>query len=259
MDQPDLPFTRDERDLEHELRALLPDPTGAPLEIVFGRSRRHPVQLEQRVAPDGRRHRRLRLNACFRTAPDEVIAALASWVRSGRRARRACATLDHWIASAVPQVEPRAPRPRVTRGQHHDLEAIRASVLSDPSAGPVAHMQAPPPIGWGRWPTRPPRRRIQLGAFDQTVGEVRIHPVLDDPQVPLLCLRFVVFHEYLHAALELPAGESAHGPSFRRTEAAFGDAEPASAWIDQHSSALVERVARRVRARRRRTDPKGTA
>lgn len=252
MEQPNLPFTRDERDFEREFRAHVPDAIESPLEIAFGRSRRHPVQLEQRRDEGGTLHRRLRLNHCFLAAPPEVVAALAAWMRSGRRARRACGTLDAWIADAVPAVQRRARSARVVRGEHHDLAEIRTSVLADPSAGPVTGLAPPPPIGWGRWPTRAPRRRIQLGAFDETAGEVRIHPVLDDAAVPLTCLRFVVFHEYLHAALELPPGETAHGPTFRRAEAAFVDSPEATAWIDRHSAALVEGVARRVRAKRRR-------
>ncbi len=233
--------------LAERLRALAP----GPLEVRLGRARRHPVQLEQSWDPVHGRRRRLRLHSVFAGAPDEVLAALAAWLRSGRRARRACAELDAWIASAVPAVERRRPRATRTLGTHRDLGPVLQSVLEDPTASALRALDPVPPVGWGRWPTRPPRRRIQLGAFDTQAGVVRVHPVLDDPSVPEPCLRYVVFHELLHAALELPEGEGPHGPTFRREERVYRHTAEAEAWIARTSSALVERVARVVRRNRR--------
>lgn len=256
MTQNPLPFDRSTADpvpasdaratLEAELMAR----TGFEIELVLGRSRRHPVQLERATVGAAVRHR-LKLHSALVPAPDAAVEALASWMRVGRRARRACERLDAWIAESVPPVERRRTAALQTCGAHHDLARVRDAVLADPSAGCVHRSQDHPPIGWGRWPTRAPRRRIQLGAYDENAGQVRIHPVLDDAAVPEVALRFVVFHELLHATLELPPGESAHGPSFRVAERAFSAAPEATAWIDRHSGALVERVARRVRAARR--------
>ena len=224
----------------------------SPVEVVYGRSRHHPVQLERGDGPSGLRYR-LRLHRVFATAPDGIRDDLLAWLRAGRRARRASARLDAWIAQSLASLPP-APRRALkldTAGEVHDLARAVASVTGHPSAGPVRELSPLPPIGWGRWPTRPPRRRLQLGAFDAQRRAVRIHPVLDDASVPATILEYVVFHELLHAAVGDADGRRHHGPTFRAAERAFEGTAAACEWIDARTPALIKKVARRTRRRRK--------
>ncbi|QDU69107.1 M48 family metallopeptidase [Engelhardtia mirabilis] len=225
----------------------------APVEVVYGRSRRLPVQLERRGGRGGPRYR-LRLHHMFAEAPEQARADLLAWLRAGRRARAASARLDAWIAAGLAALPP-APRRSMTlssEGDVHDLAQITRAVVEDPSAGPVRRLAPLPPVGWGRWPTRAPRRRIQLGAFDAAARAVRIHPVLDDAAAPRSVLEYVVFHELLHAAVGNADGRLHHGPTFSAAERAFDGTAAANAWIDARTPALIEKVARRVRRGRRR-------
>jgi hypothetical protein len=71
---------------------------------------------------------------------------------------------------------------------------------------------------------------------------VRIHRVLDQAAVPEFFVRFVVFHELLHAAI--PARRTGrrtvhHGADFRRIERAYPDFERAKRWENEHIDALL--------------------
>jgi hypothetical protein len=81
---------------------------------------------------------------------------------------------------------------------------------------------------------------------------VRIHPVLDQPLVPEWFVRFILFHELLHAELdtsgasagfEAPPATGArrrfHGPEFRRRERAYPDYRRALEWERRHVRALI--------------------
>src|SRR5688572_10757391 len=67
-----------------------------PVSARFTRSRKAPVAVRPARQPRGALE--VRLHRLFTEAPPEVHGAVASCVRSGRRAPRACAQLDAWIA-----------------------------------------------------------------------------------------------------------------------------------------------------------------
>ncbi|MEZ6020742.1 MAG: hypothetical protein R3F17_11750 [Planctomycetota bacterium] len=148
------------------------------------------------------------LHEFFLDAPSDVLDDLAGWLRSGKRARAACGRLDHWIQTAVRDLPPTAPRrtPVRTRGKHHDLEALLAGLLAEEFAGEfageaAAEDSAPaiPTITWGRQgPSKRPRN-IRLGSYQAEGNLIRIHPKLDREAVPHAFVRYIVFHECLHA------------------------------------------------------------
>jgi len=210
---------------------------GRNVRVRFGRARRQVL-----VAFPERHGLRVRMNRVFCRAPDPVRAAVVSWLRAGPRARGACRELDHWIASIVTSLgPPRAPRLR-TGGQHHDLEPIAAELLEHEFAH-LTPAQRPLGLTWGRRGPRGARRSLQLGSYDPETRIVRVHPVLDQPAVPAWFVRYVLFHEFLHAALdERCTGEKRvrhHGPEFRRLERAYAGTQPALAWQEQHLTALI--------------------
>jgi len=71
---------------------------------------------------------------------------------------------------------------------------------------------------------------------------VRVHRVLDQDKVPAWFVRYVLFHELLHAALEEPrrAGRRVlHGPRFRERERQYADFERAKRWELSHLDELI--------------------
>lgn len=212
---------------------------GHPVAVRYGRARRNVLVAAPAEAPP--HGTEVRMNAVFSRAPADVRAAVGAWLRSGRRARRACRRLDEWIdAIAAELPPPRARRTVLTPGgTTHDLEVLAAGLRA--SWFPPEHLPEErwPGITWGRRA----RRSLRLGSYDPNVRVVRVHPVLDQPAVPAWFVRYILFHELLHAAVpsERDAAGRAlhHGPEFRRREAAYPDFERALAWEERHLPALI--------------------
>ena len=219
---------------------------GAAVEVRFGHARSSVVMA--RVDPRSGTWT-VRLNAMFADAPDTVQAALGVWLRSGRRARRACTTLDDWIETRLVRLHREEPTPlRLrTRGRHHDLEALARELASGDLRAEFARDADLPRITWGRSRPSRSRRALRLGSFDYAARVVRIHPVLDQAAVPRWFVRYVLFHELLHAVLDEPARPGRrvlHGPQFRQRERRYADYERARRWEEAHIAALI-RSARR--------------
>lgn len=128
----------------------------------------------------------------------------------------------------------------VAKGAVHDLEALMAAQ--------VGHLPRPvtAPIGWGRWSSRGPDRRIRLGSCSSGAHPVvKIHPVLDHADVPDWFVGFVVFHELLHIVVPPEAGEtrrSVHSKAFLRAEWGHPDFHRVQAWEVQNVRSLLRRA-----------------
>jgi len=219
---------------------------GRPVEVRYGEARRAVVRVERpgRVS-EGRRSMVVHLNAMFARAPEEVQHALALWLRSGRRARRSCLVLDEWIDRSLERLHRERPRALAlrTRGNSHDLGALAHELREREFQGVFGGDLPWPRITWGRNGRSRTRRTLRLGSFDYASRVVRLHPVLDQPRVPIWFVRYVLFHELLHAALgdrtRVGGRRSHHGPEFRRREAGYVDGQRALAWEKENIAALL--------------------
>lgn len=186
----------------------------------------------------------VRLHQRFADAPQEVLAALGRWLRLGRRDRRACARLDRWIADEIPRrtAFPRAPHV-APRGEFHDLGELAGEVLSGELAWAFPTGCEPPRVTWGPRRRSRARHTLRLGSFEAARHLVRLHPVLDQAGVPRWFVRFVLFHELLHAALGPETAGTGrvlhHGPRFRAIERAHPDHGRAQRWERRHLGALL--------------------
>ncbi len=235
-------------DWEAELSASL----GYPVRVELTRSRSYPIQLrhpkpaELRERPELRKGWVVRLHRVFADAPAEVRADLASWIRAGRRARRASRELGAWTERAIAE-EPPPPRRRVTllpAGEVHDLTRLTADLLEAEFQGEFEGERVAPDLTWGRRGKSRARGRLQLGSYQPEGNLIRIHPVLDQRAVPAWLVRYVLFHEHLHAALPSekdPATgrTSHHGRRFRERERAYADYPRALLWERQHLGRLL--------------------
>lgn len=220
--------------------------------VSFGRARRSVL-----VAREQGRVLSVRMNACFAEAPPEIRAATAAWLRSGKRAKRACRVLDEWIAVVSERLarEPRALPAARPRGAVHDLCEIAAGLFAGDFAGERFPLGAPPALTWGRRGRA--GRQLQLGSFDPETNLVRLHPVLDQPAVPRSFVRYVLFHELLHATMPTPRPEDGraihHSPTFRRRERAYPGYDEALRWQAANLRALLRssRTGEPMRERRR--------
>jgi len=181
----------------------------------------------------------------FADAPPPVHKAVATWIRSGNRAPRACAALDDWIASALDSV-PLAPRvvEEDARGTHHDLSVLAQSLVEREYAADFGPDSPLPAMTWGRRGPSRTRNSLRLGSFDPDPRLVRIHPVLDQASVPEWFVRFVLFHELLHAVHPPERGTDNrwvhHGSLFRRRERTYVDYARAIEWERRNLRTLIK-------------------
>jgi hypothetical protein len=82
-------------------------------------------------------------------------------------------------------------------------------------------------IGWGR---RNSWRR--LGHYDPLHQTITLSPVLDSPKVPDYAMRYLVYHEMLHAVFQ--DGPKHHPPAFRKAERAYPDFERAKKFLREY-------------------------
>lgn len=223
---------------EDDWQALLSAELGATVRVRYGRARHQVVRVQRQGGVIV-----VTLSRFFSHAPAEVREALAKWMRSGRRASRAARTLDVWIDQRVRELTHERPvaAKLEPKGRHHDLQALCAQLIA--AEFPEAGLRCWPPVGWGRAKGSRSRRSLRLGSYDPVDRLVRLHPVLDSPDVPDWFVRYVLFHELLHAVLDKPAHDGArrviHGPEFRRRERAYADYARALEWERERIHGLI--------------------
>lgn len=179
-----------------------------------------------------RRIVRLNVHRFFLDAPDQVHTALALWIKSPK-SKRAAAVLNPYIASQQHRVKERAPRKvqQSTEGHHHNLLELFNEVNTQEFMNEVQC-----PITWGRMPTRRRRRSIRFGSYTPIEHLIRIHPYLDQAHVPRYFVKYIVFHEMLHAYMGIEESASGrrqiHPPAFKKREAAYPDFQQALDWMN---------------------------
>lgn len=173
-----------------------------------------------------------KLHHMFLQAESDVREALAQWVRQPR-SKTAGALINRFIRKHMHLIEK---KPAVledirTEGQFHDLAALFQEVNREHFEDKVDT-----PIAWGRMATFSRQRSIQFGSYLPGQHLIRIHPLLDQEFVPKYFVRYIVFHEMLHAVLGIEENEqgrrSVHSPEFRRLEKAYPDYARATAWAN---------------------------
>lgn len=191
------------------------------------------------VKPDGAAGRvKVRLHHMFLAADTRVLQALGQWLRQPR-ARKAGEVLDSFIRENRHRIRPSGPRHRVirvrTRGRYFDLQRLFDEVNEQCFQGTVRTH-----ITWGHMPTQRRRRSIRFGSYHHELQLIRIHPLLDQEFVPEFFVRYIVYHEMLHAHLGISESETGrrqmHTAKFRRLEKAYPDYERALAWQDKRGS-----------------------
>ncbi len=227
---------------ESDWEVFLTKQLDRPVRVVYGRAR-HTV-IDARSEPHAPNNgARVRLSQFFSEAPPDVQEAVAGWLRSGKRARRASNRLGEWIEEAVAALPKRVPRSSQLKpsGAVHDLSALELELSRMPAVLPPIECQ--PALTWGRRARSRARHSILLGSFDLERNLIRVHPVLDQVWVPDWFVRYVLFHELLHAALPPSPGAGGrtihHSREFRQLERRYPEYKRALRWQEKHLPKLL--------------------
>ncbi len=224
-----LPNRRELQEQADRLLTELGDRTGLIIQLRITNNRS--TMISSRPLGDGGAVR-LNLHHMFLTAPPKVRNALAQWLKR-TKAQKAGETIDAFIRERRDQIHPPKPRTIYVRaqGRHFDLQPIFDEVNAAHFDNTItAHLT------WGKMPTVRRRRSIRFGSYTAAHQLIRIHPLLDQEFVPRYFIRYILYHEMLHAHLgidETPTGRrSIHPPRFKKLEKAYPDYERAKAWMD---------------------------
>jgi predicted metal-dependent hydrolase len=178
------------------------------------------------------RSARLSLHHLFLDAPEEVLKALAHWIKHPKSKAQG-PVLDAYIRSQRHKVRPKTRRriTLVTQGLVYDLKMLYAEVNAAHFSNRIKAW-----ITWGRESGRRRRRSIRFGSYAPPENLIRIHPLLDQAFVPRFFVRYIVFHEMLHADLGIEETASGrrriHPPQFKLLEETYPDYEHAVAWME---------------------------
>jgi hypothetical protein len=182
---------------------------------------------------------KLRVHHLFLSAPGPIVHALAEYAGRGRRA--AGRALDDYIAERQGHIraEPRKKAVLEPRGTTFDLlevfDRLNRLYFQDSIRAR---------IGWGRNTGKRRRKSIRLGVYDHRAREIRVHPALDRPDVPLFFVEYIVYHEMLHQVFPSArdSGRHVHHPkAFRDRERAFPRYGAAIEWEKANLQALLRR------------------
>jgi len=187
---------------------------------------------------------RLRLHHMFTKATGDTLLALtmlAGPLTEPRLAKWARKEMRAFARLHTDEIRLKKPGRRIrlkTMGLAHDLDVLMKEVVEE-------HMATDPAVSitWGRWgrPHRP-QTKIRLGSYDPRRTLVRIHPVLDQFDVPAWVVKCVIFHELLHHTVpsKLSKGRFIHhGADFKALEAAHPDTVRFNVWLRTQLPALI--------------------
>jgi predicted metal-dependent hydrolase len=186
----------------------------------------------------------LRISDHCRSAPVQVIEAivkiLACRVMRRKPPRKVVEAYDQFrrepgIESAVRgrRAEKGRKQFSVKPGKYHSLRKIYRE-LNERYFNSQIEIKR---IGWGLR-----KGRGRLGHYDPIHNTITLSPVLDDPNVPLYVVRYIVYHEMLHVLFgqESSGGSRKHHPvEFRNIERAYPDYRKAKKFLDDFTRKLA--------------------
>ncbi|MEJ2111671.1 MAG: hypothetical protein P8Z37_17530 [Acidobacteriota bacterium] len=111
------------------------------------------------------------------------------------------------------------------RGVHHCLQKIYGELNQKYFNGQIDVRR----IGWGRR-----RGQDRLGHYDPIHHTIMLSPVLDSPDVPPFVVRYIVYHEMLHAVFGINSRKSFHRHhprEFRHAEISYPDYDRAREFL----------------------------
>ena len=113
----------------------------------------------------------------------------------------------------------------------HQLESLAAEVHRRYFA-----TQPPLSVRGGQQIARKRRRSIRLGSYNHVTTEIRIHPLLNGPNIPVYVIQSIIHHEYLHHSLG-----GAHNRRFHAAEQKFQYYRESQEWIRRSLHVLLGR------------------
>lgn len=171
----------------------------------------------------------VRIHWMFLNADDEVIREMASFIKTRKVRTPFIRKFISENQTCLKKKEQNARQLSIhTKGRFHNLREIFDDINNEYFGGRITAS-----IGWGKGNARRAVRNRTLGSYCGHTDTIRINPVLDRRNVPRYFIRYVVYHEMLHSAVEEErknGRRSVHTSEFRKLERLFKDYGKAVSW-----------------------------
>jgi|WetSurMetagenome_2_1015567.scaffolds.fasta_scaffold00088_36 predicted metal-dependent hydrolase len=207
---------------ESELRELLEKGLRRHVRLVLTKNSSSMLSAQVR---EGVTH--VRLHEMFLTAGMDVIDEIIGFIGNKRRCIPLFRSFVRYNSVNIREKPSRKITVR-TSGRHHDLRELFNDVNREYFEDKIEAL-----ITWGTGRIGLWVRKRTLGSYSPESNLIRINPVLDSSKVPRYYLKYVVFHEMLHAHLgaqKKGARRCIHSSEFRRQERMFRDYDRAIVW-----------------------------
>lgn len=206
------------------------------LELVVNENRSTMLSLLEKK----RNRARLSIHRMFLNAPEDVISAIAHYVRGTRRPRKDL-IIRGYIQSNLPRYNYSYKINKdklVSVGRYYNLKRIYDTLNKH-----YFQNKLDLDITWfGLSKRRQRRSRIIFGMYQDHLKLIKIHRIMDDPFFPDYFVRFVVYHEMLHEVVPGYVDEKGlfriHGKEFKEREKQFEDYEKAILWEKKNKKQL---------------------
>lgn len=186
-----------------------------------------------------RKEAKVSLHRMFLEAPQPVVHAVASYIRGRRK------VVDPVIRAYIQQKISKLdythrlrPDKLVTEGKHFNLKELFDQVNHEYFKGQLRLN-----ITWFGRPRRKKSSQLTYGLYYDSLKLVKIHWMLDDPEVPEYFMKYVIYHEMLHHVCPAYTDENGrsyvHSPEFRAREKEFSHYEEAEAYLKQHREIML--------------------
>ncbi|OGW38387.1 MAG: hypothetical protein A2Y97_08095 [Nitrospirae bacterium RBG_13_39_12] len=174
----------------------------------------------------------VRLHWMFMHAGDDVLEEVTEFIKKRKGRTPLITTFIKENERYLRNKPYRTASTGITQGRYHNLREIFVSLNNKYFGGKISA-----PIAWGKKSYRWTVKNRTLGSYSRSNNTIRINPVLDKKNVPHYFVKFVVYHEMLHADLhkeDKNRKRSIHSSEFKRRERLFEKYEKAVSWEKQH-------------------------
>ncbi|MEJ2244923.1 MAG: hypothetical protein P8Y80_02375 [Acidobacteriota bacterium] len=182
----------------------------------------------------------LRISDHCRCAPSQVLESIVlilAYKVMRRKPPRRCIQAYEFFRKD-PEIEELVRNRRAAKGRklfsgkadkHHSLRKIYSDLNEQYFDNQIEIKR----IGWGLR-----RSWDRLGHYDPIHHTITLSPVLDSLDVPSYVVRYIVYHEMLHAVfgdIKVHGFRKHHPPAFKNTESAYPDYEKAKKFLGKFS------------------------
>lgn len=188
--------------------------------------------LQIKSSPEG--IKKVKIHKCFIHAPEEVIDLLAQYIKGNRKKlqRKKLVMFARKTLSCKPQKKTKIEH----TGKFYDLKSIFDSLNEKYFNNSITSQ-----ITFGKRNKKERNRSIVFGNYNPQKNIIRINRALDNSYVPDFFIRYIVFHEMLHAYLFLN-GERFHSHSrtFKKMEKLYPEHKIAENWKRENLSFFIK-------------------